>query len=117
VNALMGFTRIDAMDRVGDLRSRVVPLTTTKPKWTVATEDRGEGVFLQLDEQAVAEWEQSVEAGSLWEAHRASHQRNFENRFSETAEHVDADERLKPARYWLLHTLAHILIREMAMSC
>lgn len=117
VNALMGFTRIDAMDRVGDLRSRVVQLSRTKPTWTVATEDRGEGVFLQLDEDAVAEWEQRVEASSLWEAHRASHERNFENRFSETAEHVDADERLKPARYWLLHTLAHILIREMAMSC
>lgn len=117
VNALMGFTRIDAMDRVGDLKSRVVPLSRTKPTWTVATEDRGEGVFLQLDEDAVAAWEARVKGSDLWMAHREAHARNFRNRFSETAEDVDPDTRLKPPRYWLLHTLAHVLIREMAMSC
>jgi len=36
--------------------------------------------------------------------------------FSETAKEVDPDERLRPPRYWLLHTLAHLLFREMAMS-
>lgn len=118
VNALLGFTRIDAMDRVGDLKSRVVPLTVGRPTWTVATEDRGEGVFLQLDEAAVAAWEARVKNSDLWEAHRASHERNFVRRFSETAaSDVAPDDRLMPPRYWLLHTLAHVLIREMAMSC
>lgn len=117
VNALMGFTRIDAMDRVGDLSSRVVPLSRAKPTWTVATEDRGEGIFLELDEESVAVWEKRVEDSALWSAHKASHRRNFTRRFSETAEDVDPDERLKSPRYWLLHTLAHVLIREMAMSC
>lgn len=117
VNAIVGFTRIDEMDRINDLSSRLVPLTrTARPTWAVATEDRGEGVFLQLDEDAVAEWETRTEASSLWEAHRASHWRNFERRFSETADAGDPDSRLRPARYWLLHTLAHVLIREMAMS-
>jgi hypothetical protein len=46
VNALVGFTRIDDMDRVGDLPRRLAPLTRTpRPTWTVATEDRGEGIF------------------------------------------------------------------------
>ena len=49
-------------------------------------------------------------------AHRAAHRRNFHRRFSETAEEVDPDSRLKPPRYWLVHTLAHVLIREMAMT-
>ena len=53
---------------------------------------------------------------TLWAAHRHAHRRNFERRFSETAEDVDPDTRLPPPRYWLLHTLAHVLIREMAMS-
>ena len=53
VNALIGFTRIDALDRVGDVPGRLVPLTRSpRPAWTVATEDRGEGIFLQLDEDA-----------------------------------------------------------------
>lgn len=118
VNALVGFTRIDAMDRVGDLPQRLVPLTRTdRPVWTVATEDRGEGIFLQLDEPAVAAWETRIESTEIWQAHRAAHRRNFYRRFSETAAIVDADTRLKPPRYWLVHTFAHVLIRELAMTC
>ncbi len=118
VNALTGFTRIDAFDRVGDVPKRLVPLTRERrPAWTVATEDRGEGVFLQLDESQVASWEQKILDSDVWEAHKLAHRRNFYRRFSETGEEVDPDSRLKPPRYWLVHTLAHALIREMAMRC
>jgi hypothetical protein len=118
VNALMGFTRIDAPDRVGDAPRRLVPLTREqRPAWTVATEDRGEGVFLQLDEEQVAAWELRVVDDDVWEAHLLAHRRNFYRRFSETAEDVDPDTRLRPPRYWLVHTLAHVLIREMSMQC
>lgn len=118
VNALIGFTRIDAMDRVGDLPRRLAPLTrTARPTWTVATEDRGEGIFLQLDDHAVAAWEKRVSATDIWQAHRDAHRRNFYRRFSETADQVDPDTRLRPPRYWLVHTLAHALIRELAMTC
>lgn len=118
VNALVGFTRIDAMDRVGDLPQRLAPLSRTpRPLWTVATEDRGEGIYLQLDEAAVAGWESRVESTELWAAHREAHRRNFYRRFSETAQMVDPDTRLRPPRYWLVHTLAHALIRGLAMEC
>ncbi|MDR3202568.1 MAG: DUF1998 domain-containing protein, partial [Bifidobacteriaceae bacterium] len=33
-----------------------------------------------------------------------------------TAKTVDPDARLRPPRYWLLHTFSHALIRQMAMS-
>lgn len=116
VNAVIGFTRIDEMDRVNDLTSRLVRLTRTdRPAWTVATEDRGEGVFLQLDEEAVARWEERVVDSPLWHAHQQAHRRNFERRFSQTAAQVDPDDRMRPPRYWLLHTLGHVLIRQMAM--
>lgn len=118
VNALLGFTRVDAMDRVNDLPGRMAPLTRThQPTWTVATEDHGEGIFLRLDEAAVARWERPVENSSIWVAHLAAHRRNYHNRFSETAAPIDPDTRMPPPRYWLVHTLAHLLIREMAMQC
>ena len=118
VNAVLGFTRLDEMDRVNDLASRLVKLTRNgKPTWVPATEDRGEGIFLQLDLDAVAAWEQTILATPLWDAHREAHRRNFPRRFSETAKLVDPDTRLPAPRYWLLHTFAHVLIREMAMSC
>lgn len=117
VNAVLGFTRLDEMDRVNDLVSRLVTLTRhRKPTWVPATEDRGEGIFLQLDLGAVARWEQSIRPTPLWEAHRLAHERNFQRRFSETAKNIDPDLRLPAPRYWLLHTLSHSLIREMAMS-
>ena len=119
VNALFGFTRVDAMDRVNDLPQRMAPLTRDRqPTWTVATEDHGEGIFLQLDEARVAAWEADVEASAVWTAHVQAHRRNYQNRYSETADMViDPDVRMRPPRYWLLHTLAHLLIREMAMQC
>ncbi len=115
VNALLGFTRIDDFDRVDDSRTRLVPLTRGTTAWVPATEDRGEGVFIQLDEDRVAQWEARVESSALWAAHVAAHRRNFERRYSETAKTMDHMERMQPARYWLVHTLAHALIRQMAM--
>ncbi|MCA2266297.1 DUF1998 domain-containing protein [Mycobacterium marseillense] len=118
VNAFLGFTRLDALDRVNDVVRRLVKLTRNgKPTWIPATEDRGEGIFLQLNLSEVEAWEKTIEASPLWTAHRNAHRRNFWRRFSETAAKVDPDTRLPAPRYWLLHTLSHVLIREMAMSC
>lgn len=117
-NAVLGFTRLDEMDRISDLPSRVVPLTrNASPTWVPATEDRGEGIFLQLDLDAVEEWERGIDDQPipLWTAHKEAHRRNFARRFSETAAEIEPDDRLPDPRYWLLHTFSHILIREMAM--
>ncbi|MCC9184259.1 DUF1998 domain-containing protein [Mycolicibacterium mageritense] len=118
VNAFIGFTRLDEMDRVNDLPGRLVKLTRNgKPTWVPATEDRGEGIFLQLSLDAIEDWENIVYTTPLWAAHQTANRRNFARRFSETAKAVDPDTRLPAPRYWLLHTLSHVLIREMAMSC
>ncbi len=116
VNTLLGFTRIDELDRVNDAARRIAPIGRGEPRWLVATEDIGEGIFLQLDEAAVATWEAKASGSALWAAHREAHRRNFENRISQTATSYDASTRLKPPRYWLLHTLAHVLIRELALT-
>jgi len=121
VNAFLGFTRIDELDRVADTLGRLVRLTERRPEWVVATEDRGEGVFLSLDETAVATWEDRVLATDtvVWPAHREAHVRNYRNRLSDTADAEDlraaAERRLPPPRYWMIHALAHVLIREMAL--
>lgn len=118
VNALLGFTRIDEFDRVTDSLHRLVRLHPNKKRqrWTVATTDLGEGVFLQLDEEAVAAWETRVEHSALWAAHVEAHRHNFAKRYSATAGDDDHTTRLQPPRYWLVHTLAHLLVRRMAMS-
>jgi hypothetical protein len=116
-NAFIGFTRIDALDRVGDDAARIAPIALSgKPKWVPATEDRGEGVFIRLDEEVVSSWEGEVLDTDVWAAHVAAHERNLARRQSRTTAELDAAERMPPPRYWALHTLSHLLIREMAMS-
>lgn len=117
VNAFVGFTRIDAFDRIDDAATRVAPISRDgRPTWVPATEDRGEGVFLQFDEQVVSSWEEQVLGTPVWETFRNAHRLNVARRVSKTAGEVDADGRFPPPRYWALHTLAHLMIREMAMS-
>jgi hypothetical protein len=118
VNAIVGFTRIDGFDRISDLGDRLVPLTRSAATqtWTAGTEDRGEGIFIQLDERRVAAWEARVRASELWKRLAEAHGRYFRNRFSETATLVDPADRLPGPRYWLVHTFAHVLMRRMALS-
>lgn len=113
--ALVGFTRIDDMERIEDQPERQAPLSREPLPWAAATLNRGEGVFLQLDEARVAPWERYVERTDLWAAYRQANHENFKNRISKTATMFDAERRLLPPRYWLLHTLSHLLIREAAM--
>ena len=117
VNAFIGFTRIDAFDRIDDAFDRVAPLTRSgRPTWVPATEDRGEGVFLQFDEGLVATWEAQVLQRPVWGQYRNAHRLNFLRRTSATAADIDPDSRFPSPRYWAIHTLAHLLIREMSMS-
>ena len=117
VNAFIGFTRIDAFDRIDDASDRVAPLTRDgAPAWVPATEDRGEGVFVKFDEEAVARWEAVVLARPIWQRYREAHGLNFLRRTSKTAAEIDPDDRFPSPRYWAIHTLSHMLIREMAMS-
>jgi len=116
VNAFIGFTRVDPEDRIGDAKERLVRISRTDtPAWVPATEDRGEGVFLRFNEDSVQVWEQEVLNSQRWQELRMSHQRNFNRRQSASAVKVDPDSRLPQPRYWALHSLSHMLIREMAM--
>ncbi|NVN50333.1 hypothetical protein HLY00_1501 [Mycolicibacterium hippocampi] len=117
VNSFIGFTRIDALDRIDDATARVAPLCASgKPTWVPATEDRGEGVFLQFDESVIASWEQQVLARPVWQTFRKAHRLNFQRRTSKTADDIDPDSRFPAPRYWAIHTLSHLLIRQAAMS-
>ena len=112
VLALVGFTRLDAVtpDIHGDFESDVMRAEIAlEPHWFPAVENRGEGVFLELSADAVADWLQRpavadrvaklAKGYDLW---RATHktQRPFPG-----------------GAYVLLHTLAHLLVQALAMRC
>jgi hypothetical protein len=60
VRALVGFTRLAAPERDDLQPVRRIPLTRGVTEWVPAVEQRGEGIFLQLREDAVARWAEAV---------------------------------------------------------
>lgn len=73
-------------------------------KWLPAAEVRGEGIFVELDEDAVREWEQRpavVErTQKLMHAHELEGRGDFPG-----------------ARFYLLHTLSHLLLTAISLEC
>ncbi|MDN3556616.1 DUF1998 domain-containing protein [Halomonas maura] len=112
VRALTSFTRIDyasGMDDDGMGASRA-PIYKERQDWLPAVEVRGEGIFIELKEETLADWE---ERSAVKERAAA-----IEQKYGEWAKErgVDADD-FPGARYLLLHSLAHVLMRQLALDC
>ena len=112
VAALYGFTRIDApeWDAVDTPDVRRAPLCLDEPTWVPCAEMRGEGIFLRFDEERLVAWEHQPEVKQREQLLISAHDR------------WRAGRQLPPGqwpglRYVLLHTFAHVLIREVALEC
>lgn len=116
VKALTGFTRIvspgdytDASEIPAAARGR---LSRAMPTWVPAAEVRGEGIFVQLREAAVEAYTAGEQlrgpAGEFLEAHTA---------FRRARRIEPANAHFPGLRYVLLHTLSHLLIRQLAIEC
>ena len=111
VRALVGFTR-NALPETGDAAPvHRVPLSLSAPTWVPAVEQRGEGIFLQLREDKVATWEATAKANPRVRAVRDAYVRWCSNRGTTFRASFPL------ARYLLLHTLSHLLIRQIALEC
>lgn len=114
VNALIGFTRVEPPEEAkeGGAPPPRAPLANGKPEWIPATEVRGEGIFLRFNSQRLAEWlaRPSVNAreAALLEGHRA---------FRAARKLSPPEDNFPGITYILLHTFAHVLIRELALEC
>ncbi len=109
VVALTGFTRLSSPDELG--AHRIAPLSRDRPDWVPAVEVRGEGVFLRLAETSAVEWEARFRETDRYERLRDAH-RNWRRRRD-----LDDLGGWPGARYVLLHTLSHLLMRQMALDC
>ena len=115
VRAISGFTRIDSpLDLLVDEdaeqeRYRVQALSTTELHWRPAVELRGEGVFIELAEDAVRQWEERIavkrRSDTLAEVH---------HRWRHAHELSPAP--YPGARFVLLHSLAHMLIQGLSLD-
>ncbi|MEV5417531.1 DUF1998 domain-containing protein [Streptomyces albogriseolus] len=105
VRALSGFTRVSP-------DATVVPADTSRRlKWLPAVEVFGEGIFLTLDRAALKDWEDDPDVRRRVKGMRADLDRSFQK---DRLESVTGPE-LSP-RFVLLHTLAHLLIRQLSFE-
>ncbi|GAA2522601.1 DUF1998 domain-containing protein [Pilimelia columellifera] len=118
VRALAGFTRLDAPDPDDPGLVTRVSLGRGNPTWVPASEVRGEGIFLRIDEDLISDWGNRVTDSAALHAHRDAYQRFRHNRYSDriTAD-FDPLYAWPGARYIALHTLSHLLIRTIALEC
>jgi len=112
VLALSGFTRFEAVtpDIHGEYESDVERAQLAlDPAWFPAVENRGEGVFVQLESAAVERWLERPAVTRRVALLDAGHRRWVEDRKSQRA--------FPGGPYLLLHTLSHLLVQSLAMRC
>jgi hypothetical protein len=113
VRVQVSFSRFDSIsanlqgeyDFVGkQVKPAVLTLPNGNQKWLPAAEVRGEGVFLQLDLEAVRKWETRIEVI---------------NRTKQLQQAFDAEGRgeFPGARFYLLHSLSHLLLTAISLEC
>lgn len=112
--ALVGFTRIESAGDLCDYDTidpeRMAPLAPAPVTWVPGAENRGEGIFLKIREDVLSAWESSEGVMKRMQEHRLALTAFKRERPWMKIEGADA-------RYFLLHTLSHILMRELAITC
>lgn len=112
VRAQIGLTRLSAEppNLQGDYEdaSRLQPLGLTTD-WLPAAEMFGEGVLICLDEGAVQGWEKRPAVLQREEQLRAGFDLEFAN--------VASQPEFPGARFYLLHSLSHLLMSSISLTC
>jgi hypothetical protein len=113
VVAQVGFTRFEAAgpDIHGELSLEVkrTPLAIDA-SWLPAVENRGEGIFLQLRSEAVGAWLQKP-------AVRKRGDQLAEGFMRWKAEHEQSSREFSGLPYYMLHSLAHLLLTAISLEC
>lgn len=111
VRVLTGFTRLEAPEPEVDEQSHIVKLKCSSgEKWLPAVEINGEGVFIELNkEKKINQWMQIETVKSRSDKYEECYAAYCQKK---------GWENFKPrnAEYVLLHTLSHMLIKEMSMQ-
>lgn len=110
VRVLRGFTRVVPPTPGDD--QRVAQISLRKLDWLPAVENRGEGVFIQLRNDRVRDWEKREPVQQRVSQIRASYEKACRDR-----QQAGSPAKLVTPRFLLIHSLAHALIRQLSLSC
>ena len=110
VRALRGFTRISPPDPSNILKVEIAPISKYRsPKWLPAVEVNGEGIYIELNEKRTSEW--GSVSGIIKRAEKV------QQMYVEMCERREWKiERIISPRLLLVHSLAHVLIQQLALE-
>ena len=113
VRALTGFTRIESPEFSSGAAGAMARLSKADLGWLPAIEVRGEGIFLALSKDAVTRWEARDAVVRHCKTVHDSYVRLWRERSGEGG---DPPRQITP-RLLLTHSLAHALMRQLALDC
>lgn len=111
VIALTGFTRINPQESGfnAEKSGSFVPIKEAGTKWYPAYQVRGEGIFIEFDDQAIDAWKSSnPEIQQRAALLNENHEKSFFGR---------RHPRKITEKYLLLHTVSHLLIKQLSFEC
>ena len=89
----------------------MAPLSRETPTWIPASDVHGDGFFIKFNEGVIREWESRVAVQArdamILQGHRGWR----------AARRLDPERGYPGIRYAMIHTLSHLLIRELALEC
>lgn len=116
VQAIVGFTRVDSPGELTETSAQelgsIAPISRKKLTWVPAVEVRGEGIFIRFDETRLQQWLALSIVQQRDQEFLSAHIRWRKGRGMEPPE-----ANFPGLRYVLLHSFAHILIRQFALEC
>jgi hypothetical protein len=104
---LVGFSRIQPKSDRND--AGVQSLSLTQVPWLPAVDVRGEGIFIEFDNERLAEWAREPNIDRRIRALVDAYNRKRMGR-GLGRRHIDA-------RFMFIHTMAHVLIKELTFTC
>jgi len=116
VVALVGFTRFESVahDLKGELDMEVqlaaIARDLSAQKWVPAVENRGEGIFLEFDPEAIHAWAAKKEVVDRDQVLKAGFQ-------VWSDDHPGSKTTFLGVSYALLHSIAHLLLTSLSLEC
>lgn len=111
VQALTGFSRLRPLDADlgANLSDYFVPVKEKETAWYPAYQVRGEGIFIEFDDDVIDDWitenkEMSTRVAVLNDNYKKSYL-------------AESRQRTITAKYLFLHTLSHLLIKQLSFEC
>ena len=111
VQALVGFSRLKPVEaNMADNSSDyIVPVKQQDTNWYPAYEVRGEGIFIEFDENAISKWQDNnPEIQHRVDVLNENYRKSFIGQ---------SRPRKITAKFLLLHTISHALIKQLSFEC